>query len=94
MTATRQVDFVKYPHDPRAHRGLDRRGDGAGGEGRVWAGDHRCLALPSDVASAQQTCTPKGRCKAGWIVTNAGRDSWDVWRDVHTGEGRVRRQVD
>jgi hypothetical protein len=28
----------------------------------------------------------------GWIVANAGRDSWDVWLEVHTGEGRLRRQ--
>jgi hypothetical protein len=57
-------------------------------------GDNRCLALPYDVASALATCTPKGRCKVGWIVANAGRDAWDVWLDLHTGEGRLRRQVD
>ena len=26
------------------------------------------------------------------IVANTGRDSWDVWLDVHTGEGRLRRR--
>src|SRR3954452_25350116 len=55
-------------------------------------GDHRCYALPYDVESARQTCTPKGRCKIGWIVAISGRDIWDVWLDVHTGEGRLRRQ--
>jgi hypothetical protein len=28
------------------------------------------------------------------LVANAGRDSWDVWLDLHTGEGRLRRQPD
>jgi hypothetical protein len=57
-------------------------------------GDHRCYPLPSDVTSAHQTCTPKGRCRVGWIVANSGRDSWDVWLDLHTGEGRLRRRVE
>ena len=55
-------------------------------------GDQRCLPLPYDVESAQQTCTPKGRCKLGWIVADAGRKSWDVWLEILTGEGRLRRQ--
>ena len=29
-----------------------------------------------------------------WIVSNSGRDSWDVWFDVHIGEGRLRRWRD
>jgi hypothetical protein len=37
------------------------------------SGDDRCSALPYDVTSAQQTCTPKCRCKIGWIVAEAGR---------------------
>jgi hypothetical protein len=55
-------------------------------------GDQRCLPLPYDVDSARATCTSKGRCKVGWIVADTGRRAWDVWRDRHTGEGRVRRQ--
>ena len=57
-------------------------------------GDQRCLPLPYDVESARATCTPKGRCKIGWIVADAGRKAWDVWLDVHTGEGRLRRRLD
>jgi hypothetical protein len=57
-------------------------------------GDDRCYSLPYDVESARASCTPKGRCKVGWIVANSGRDSWDVWLDLHTGEGRLRRQRD
>jgi hypothetical protein len=34
------------------------------------------------------------RCQIGWIVANGGRDSWDVWLDVHTGEGSLRRRTD
>ena len=55
-------------------------------------------ATPSRIASrtprraAAPGGLPKGRCGIGWIVTNSGRDSWDVWLDVPTGEGRLRKQ--
>jgi hypothetical protein len=57
-------------------------------------GDHRCYAFPSNVDAARKTCTPKGRCKVGWVVRASGRESWDVWLDLETGEGRLRRRVD
>ena len=57
-------------------------------------GDGRCHALPDSGEVARVSCTPKGRCKVGWIVSKGGRESWDVWLDLHTGEGRLRRQVD
>jgi hypothetical protein len=61
-------------------------------------GDQRCWPFPYDVDSALTTCTPKGRCKVGGtrrvIAVDAGRNAWDVWLDLHTGEGRWRRQVD
>jgi hypothetical protein len=43
------------------------------------------------VEEARKTCTPKGRCMIGWIVVDGSRTSWDVWRDLPTGEGRLRR---
>jgi hypothetical protein len=54
-------------------------------------GDQRCWLLPYDAESAQATCTPKGRCKIGWIVADASRKAWDVWLDLQTDEGRLRR---
>ena len=54
-------------------------------------GDQRCWLMPSDVASALTTRTPQGRVKIGWIVAGAGRKAWDVWLDLHTGEGHLRR---
>jgi hypothetical protein len=60
-------------------------------------GEGRCYAFPDSVEDARASCTPKGRCRVGGtrrvIVANSGRDSWDVWLDLHTGEGRLRRQV-
>jgi hypothetical protein len=56
--------------------------------------DGRCFALPHILPDALVSCTPKGRCKVGWIVTNGGRDAYDVWLDLKTGEGRLRRRVD
>ena len=56
-------------------------------------GDDRCYAFPDPLVAARQSCTPKGRCQIGWIVANGGRDSWDVWLDIHTGEGRLRRRT-
>jgi hypothetical protein len=53
-------------------------------------GDDRCYPLPYSAEEARKTFTPKGRCNVGWIVANTGRDSWDVWLDGHTGEGRLR----
>lgn len=54
-------------------------------------GESRCYVFPDTLAEARATCTPKGRCCIGWIVANGGRDSWVVWLDLHTGEGRLRR---
>ncbi len=60
-------------------------------------GDARCYPLPYGVEDARASCTPKGRCNVGGtrrvIVANSGRDAWDVWLDLHTGEGRLRRQA-
>jgi hypothetical protein len=50
--------------------------------------------MPHILPDALASCTPKGRCKVGWIVTNGGRDAYDVWLDMHTGEGRLRHRVD
>ncbi len=63
-------------------------------DARVCVGNPRCFALPDPVYAARESCTAKGRCKVGWIAANSGRDAWDVWLDLHTGEGRLRRQVD
>ena len=52
----------------------------------------RCYVFRDPLKDARATCTAKGRCMIGWIVANSGRDSWDVWLDVHTGEGRLRRR--
>jgi hypothetical protein len=54
--------------------------------------DTRCYPFPNPLDVARASCTPKGRCRIGWIVANSGRDSWDVWLDLHTGEGRLRRR--
>jgi hypothetical protein len=57
-------------------------------------GDHRCLPLPHLLSDARASCAPKGRCKFGWIVANAGREAWDVWLDIHIGERRLCEQKD
>jgi hypothetical protein len=54
-------------------------------EARTCTGADRCSALPSDVATARARCTPKGRCRIGLIVSQGGRESWDVWLEVSTG---------
>jgi hypothetical protein len=54
-------------------------------DARVCApGDTRCYPFPYDLAGAQATCTPKGRCKVGWVVSKGGGESWDVWLEVRT----------
>ena len=54
-------------------------------DARVCTDNPRCYAFPDRLEDARETCTPKGRCKVGWLVTNAGRDSFDVWLEVSTG---------
>ena len=43
---------------------------------------------------ARATCTPKGRCKVGWIVSKGGRESFDVWLEVSTGLVKLIRQAE
>jgi hypothetical protein len=54
-------------------------------DARVCAGNAPCYAFPERLEDARETCTPKGRCKVGWIVSKGGRESWDVWLEVSTG---------
>jgi hypothetical protein len=61
-------------------------------------GDDRCYPFADRPVDARASCTPKGRCRVGGtqrvIVANAGRDAWDVWLDLHSGEGRLGRRRD
>ena len=54
-------------------------------DARVCVGSDRCYAFPDRLQDVRQSCTPKGRCKVGWIVSRGGRESWDVWLEVRTG---------
>ncbi len=54
-------------------------------EARVCDGNDRCCAVPNRLADARVTCTPKGRCRVGWVIPASGRTSWDVWLEVRTG---------
>ena len=47
-------------------------------DARVCVGRDCCSALSDRLDDALQTCTPKGRCKVGWIVSRGGRESFDV----------------
>jgi hypothetical protein len=61
---------------------------------RVCVGSDRCYALPSDVATARVRCTADGRCRVGLIVSQGGRESFDVWLEVSTGLVKLVRQAD
>jgi hypothetical protein len=54
-------------------------------DARVCVGSDRCFAFPDLLVDARQTCTPKGRCKVGWMVSRGGRESWDVGLEVRMG---------
>jgi hypothetical protein len=62
-------------------------------DARVCVGSARCFAFPDLLQDAHQTCTPKGRCKVGWIISKGGRESWDVWLEVATGLVRLIPQA-
>jgi hypothetical protein len=62
-------------------------------DARVCVGSDRCYAFPDRMEDARETCTPKGRCKVGWVVSKGGRESHDVWLDVHTGLVKLIQQA-
>ena len=62
-------------------------------DARVCVGNPRCFALPDPVYAARETCTAKGRCKVGWVVSQGGLESWDVWLEVSTGLVKLIRQI-
>src|SRR5215203_4907586 len=41
-------------------------------DARVCVGSDRRQAFPHRLEDAFQSCTPKGRCKVGWIVSKGG----------------------
>jgi hypothetical protein len=53
-------------------------------DARVCVGSDRCYALPHRLEDARSSCTAKGRCKVGWIVSRGGREPHDVWLEVST----------
>src|SRR5829696_1484904 len=54
-------------------------------DARVCVGSDRCYAFPDRLEDARASCTPKGRCKVGWVVSRGGRESLDRWLEVCTG---------
>jgi hypothetical protein len=60
---------------------------------RVCVGSDRCFALPHRLEDARASCTPRGRCKVGWIVIQGGRESHDVWLEVSTGLVKLIRRL-
>jgi hypothetical protein len=54
-------------------------------DARVCVGSVRCYAFPDGLEDARASCTPKGRCQVGWIVSEGGRESWDAYPEVSTG---------
>jgi hypothetical protein len=63
-------------------------------DARVCVGSDRCFAFPHPLEHARETCTPKGRCTVGWIVSKGGRESFDVWLEVATGLVKLIPQTD
>ena len=53
-------------------------------------GDPRCDGFAFAVEDALRTLTPAGWRRVGWVAGRGGRDDWDVWFDVDTGEVRSR----
>ena len=62
-------------------------------DARVCVGSDRCCAFPDRLEDAQASCTAKGRCKVGWVISRGGRESFDVWLEVATGLVKLIRQA-
>ena len=41
-------------------------------DARVCVGSDRCYAFPNPVEAVRETCTAKGQCRVGWIVSRGG----------------------
>ena len=54
-------------------------------DAKVCVGRPRCFTLTSDLGIARASCTAKGRCRVGLIVSQGGRESHAVWLEVSTG---------
>ena len=63
-------------------------------EARVCVGSDRCFALPHRLEEDLASCTPKGWCKVGWIVSKGGRESHDVQLEVSSGLVKLIRRTD
>ena len=63
-------------------------------DARVCVGSDRCYAFSHRFEDARETCTPKVRCKVGWIVSRGGRESWDAWLEVSTELVKLIAQTD
>lgn len=61
---------------------------------QVCVGSDRCYAFPRRLDDALASCTPKGRCTVGWVVSKGGRESHDVWLEVATGLVKLIARVD
>jgi hypothetical protein len=62
-------------------------------EARVCVGSDRCYAFSDRLEDARETCTPKGRCKVGWVVSRGSCERWNVWLDVSPGLVTLDGQV-
>jgi hypothetical protein len=59
----------------------------------TWAAlDDRCSELTFRAAAALTQCSPQDWRAIGWVAASSGRQGWDAWYNVHTGEGRLRKQ--
>jgi hypothetical protein len=41
----------------------------------VCVGSDRCYAFPDRLEDVRASCTPKGRCRIGWVVSRGRRES-------------------
>jgi hypothetical protein len=55
--------------------------------------DQRCHGFPYDAHRALANRTPAGWCVIGWVAADSGRQSWDAWYNVRTGEGRLKQDT-
>jgi hypothetical protein len=57
-------------------------------------GDARCSGFSHGAAYARTPITPSGWAHIGWVAADSGRQTWDAWYNVFTGEGRLRQEPD
>lgn len=63
-------------------------------EARHCPRNERCFVFPHPLEEARARCDAHHRCRVGWMLRDAGRESFEILLDLTTGMARLWRHPD